>query len=178
MILRFLSFFRYFFHKLHIRQLKADVGLWEGDHVFVMPGFMIGHREGLILHDYVRIGENSFINAHGGVEIHSGVVTGPFLTIFSVNHVYENARTVPFDDNLIFKKVTIEKNCWIGGRVFIVPGVTIGEGCIIAGGAVVTKSFPALSVIGGNPARVIKTRDAEDYQRQIKGGFAQIFNES
>ncbi|QJB36110.1 hypothetical protein HF324_13650 [Chitinophaga oryzae] len=47
----------------------------------------------------------------------------------------------------------------------IVPGVTIGEGAIVGGGAVVTKDVPPMAVVGGNPARVIKMRDEETYQQ-------------
>lgn len=173
MILKVLNYWVYFIHKLKIRKLKKEVALWEGDHIYVLPGFKIGHQNGLILHDYVRIGEESFINARGGVEFMSGTVTGPYLTIFSENHIYENARTIPFDNDRCCKRVTIGENCWIGARVFIVPGVCLGEGCIVAGGAVITKSFPPLSVIGGNPAQLIKTRDRLDYERQKKGGMAQ-----
>lgn len=53
--------------------------------------------------------------------------------------------------------IHIESNVWIGERVMIYKGVTIGKGSIIAGGAVVTKSIPAFSVAAGNPARVVKT---------------------
>lgn len=171
MILTVLHFWKYFLHKLQIKKLRKEVGLWEGEHIKVLPDFKIGHRKGLILHDHIQIGEGAFLNANGGIEVHSGVITGPYLTIFSVNHVYENATTVPYDNGNNFRKVTIEKNCWIGARVFIVPGVTLGEGCIVAGGAVVTKSFPSLSVIGGNPAHVIKTRSKDDYERQKAGGY-------
>lgn len=171
MILKILYFWKYFLHKLKVKKLRKEVGLWEGEHIKVLPGFKIGHRSGLILHDHIQIGEDSFLNANGGIEIHSGVISGPYLTIFSVNHVYEKATTIPYDNRNNLRKVTIERNCWIGARVFIVPGVTLGEGCIVAGGAVVTKSFPPLSVIGGNPARVIKIRNKDDYERQLIGSY-------
>lgn len=56
------------------------------------------------------------------------------------------------------RKVTIGNDVWIGQRVMIMPGVTIGDGCIIAAGAVVTKDIPPYSIAGGVPARVLKSR--------------------
>ena len=56
------------------------------------------------------------------------------------------------------RKVTVSSDVWIGARVIILPGVTIGQGAIIAAGAVVTKDVPPFSVVGGVPARVIKFR--------------------
>lgn len=49
----------------------------------------------------------------------------------------------------------IGKNCFIGGRSLILPGVTIGDGCIVGAGSVVTKDVPSGTIVGGNPARVI-----------------------
>lgn len=56
------------------------------------------------------------------------------------------------------KMVTIGNDVWIGQRVTIMPGVTIGDGCIIATNAVVTKDVPPYSVVGGVPAKVLKSR--------------------
>jgi acetyltransferase-like isoleucine patch superfamily enzyme len=53
-------------------------------------------------------------------------------------------------------KVRIGDNAWIGAGVTIMPGVTVGENAVIAGGAVVTKDVPANAIVGGNPAKVIK----------------------
>lgn len=55
------------------------------------------------------------------------------------------------------KPVTIGHNVWIGGRAVINPGVTIGDNVVVASGAVVTKDVPANVVVGGNPAKIIKT---------------------
>ena len=170
MILKILDCWHYFVHKLRIKQLKKQIGFWGGSNVMILPDFKIGHAENLKIHNYVRIGTGAFLDANGGIEIHSGFVSGPNLTIHSSNHIYEHARTIPFDNELVKKPVIIDKNCWFGANVFIVPGVHIGEGCIVAGGAVVTKSFPPLSVIGGNPAKVIKMRDPEDYNNLVGGG--------
>ena len=52
---------------------------------------------------------------------------------------------------------------WFGNKVTVLGGVTIGEGAIIAAGAVVTKDVPPLAIVGGNPAKVIKYRNADHY---------------
>lgn len=134
-----------------------------GENVKVRGSFRWGHTYNLELHDDVVIGENSFINARGGVVIKSGVITGPDIMIFAENHIYDTDKCLPFDEDLTFKKVVIGENCWIGAKAFILPGVELGEGCVVAGGSVVTKSFPPLSIIGGNPARLIKHRNAGKY---------------
>lgn len=59
------------------------------------------------------------------------------------------------------KPVTIGDYVWIGARAIICPGVTIGEGAVIAAGAVVTKDVPPYAIVGGNPARYIKNRTKE-----------------
>ena len=56
------------------------------------------------------------------------------------------------------KPVLIADDVWIGARVIILPGVRIGTGAVIGAGAVVTKDMPDYSVVGGNPARVLKMR--------------------
>ena len=57
---------------------------------------------------------------------------------------------------LISKQVIIGEGCWIGEKAIILPGVELGKRCIVAAGAVVTKSFPAYSLVGGVPAKVLK----------------------
>ena len=147
----------------------------KGANVRISNRFRIGHSENLTLHDNIVLGENIFINAHGGVEICSGVITGPDVMIFSVNHIYESRDVLPFAEELQFKKVVIGENCWIGARAFICPGVELGEGCVVAGGAVVTKSFPKCSVIGGNPAKIIKKRDETLYLKAKEKGIYNSF---
>ena len=59
-------------------------------------------------------------------------------------------------DILQFKAVTIKKGAWIGARVILLPGVTVGEGAVVASGAVVTKDVAPRTIVGGNPAKFIK----------------------
>ena len=162
MLIRFIESLEIAYHRFRLRKLRIG---YLGKNVQIYPGFKFGHEDKLIILDNVVIGERSFINAHGRVTIKSGTITGPELMIFSVNHQYNKSEVIPFSNNLVLKSVVIGKNCWVGGRVFICPGVKIGDGCVVAGGSVVTKSFPPLCVIGGNPARLIKMRDKADYER-------------
>ena len=118
----------------------------------------------LTLEDNVHIGDNFFIHAQGGVRIGANTHISRNLVCYSCNHNYQG-RALPYDDTHLLNEVIIEPNVWIGMNVCITPGVTIGEGAIIGMGAVVTRDVPALAIVGGNPAEVIKMRDAEHYQR-------------
>lgn len=102
------------------------------------------------------IGENVFANhgltvmSVGTVTIEDGVMLGPEVGLFTVNHEPKNIRVI------FTKEIVIKKNAWIGARVNILPGVTIGENAIIGTGSIVTKDIPDNCVAVGNPAKVIK----------------------
>lgn len=101
----------------------------------------------------VYISNGSMFVDLGGIYIGDNVLIGPNATITSVNH-HEDPRE---RRNLTFKSVYIHNNVWLGANVTVTPGTTIGENAIVAAGAVVTKNVPANTVVGGVPARFIKT---------------------
>ena len=72
---------------------------------------------------------------------------------------------IPYDSTVVLKNIVIHDYVWLGNRVLIVGPVEIGEGAIVAAGAVVTKNVPALAIVGGNPARVIKYRNKEHFYK-------------
>ena len=93
--------------------------------------------------------------AIGGIEIGNNVQIGPQVTIVIDNHDSDNRNI------LCCKRVRIEDNVWIGARVVILPGVTIGENAIIAAGAVVVKDVSSNTVVGCCTAKVLKRLDKE-----------------
>lgn len=99
------------------------------------PGYMIGQ----------------YIQAKNGIEIGRNVRMGPGVKLISANHDIQN-----FDIHTPTDPIIIGDNCWLSADVKILPGVTLGNHVIVAAGAVVTKSFPENSLVGGVPARLIK----------------------
>ncbi len=86
------------------------------------------------------------------------------ILITSENHGIDPETHPSYADNpLDAAPVSIGKGCWIGEKAVILPGVTLGDKCIVAAGAVVNKSFPAFTMIGGVPARALKSFDPETH---------------
>ena len=104
----------------------------------------------------LTVGENVFINhgftcmASGGVTIEDGVMIGPEAALITANHDFTDLN------RLQFKPIVVKKGAWIGARAIILPGITVGEGAVVASGAVVTHDVPPKTIVGGNPARFIK----------------------
>lgn len=80
-------------------------------------------------------------------------------------HNYDMGTAIPYDNTYIHKDILIKENVWLGSRVIILGGVTIGEGAIIQAGSVVTSNIPDYAIAGGHPAKVFKYRDIEHYQK-------------
>ena len=87
------------------------------------------------------------------------VLMVPDVVIFTKNHRADRTDIhIGAQGMTECRKVTIGNDVWIGQRAMIMPGVTIGDGCIIAAGAVVTKDVPPYSIVGGVPASILKSR--------------------
>jgi len=109
----------------------------------------------------IHLGKNVFINSdckfqdQGGIYIGDDVLIGHNVCLLTLNHAPEpEARADMYPE-----PIYIEDKAWLGSNVTILPGIRIGEGAIVAAGAVVTKDVPAGSVVGGVPAKVIKKID-------------------
>lgn len=138
-----------------------------GKNVHICKNYSISSPKNISIGNHVWIGENFYATGEGGLEIGSGTIISRNVEVWTSNHNYdsEDLKTIPYDRKFIYKSVTIRENVWIGSRVIIIPGITIGEGAVIGAGSVVSKDVPPYAVVGGNPAKVLKYRDKEVYQK-------------
>ncbi len=108
---------------------------------------------------HINLGKNIFINfdctflALGGITIEDDVLIGPKVSLITENHPLEPQHR----KGLTGQSILIRKNAWIGANATILPGVTVGENAVVAAGAVVSRDVPDHTVVGGVPAKIIKT---------------------
>jgi acetyltransferase-like isoleucine patch superfamily enzyme len=108
---------------------------------------------------HTKIGKNVFINFDctfldlGGITIEDGVLIAPKVSLLSEGHPIEPEER----HSLTVGHIHIKKNAWIGANATILQGVTIGENAVVASGAVVSKDVPDNTIVGGIPAKIIKT---------------------
>lgn len=107
----------------------------------------------------VGLGEFAYLGGAAGLEIQNDCIIGQYFSCHPENHNYNDTKIPIRLQGVSHQGIKIENNCWIGSKVTILDGVTIGPGCVIAAGSVVTKSFPANCVIAGVPAKLIKNRN-------------------
>lgn len=109
-----------------------------------------------------RIGKNVYINSNSTwidtspITVGDRTLMGPNCSFYSGSHPTDPSVRDGTNGPEAGAPITIGEDCWLGGNVVVVPGVTIGRGCTIGAGSVVTKDIPPFSVAVGNPARVIK----------------------
>ncbi|MDP8971010.1 MAG: acyltransferase [Actinomycetota bacterium] len=110
------------------------------------------------LGDRVGFNYGCYVNGYGGLIIDDGAIIGPGVMIHTANHKSADLDRPISGQGWIEGPVTVGRNCWVGMAVCILPGVHIGEGCIVGAGSVVVSDLEDYSVSVGNPAKVIKSR--------------------
>lgn len=110
------------------------------------------------------------IQGNGTVIIGDNFHSGIECMMVTQNHDYDTGDYIPYGTGFDYKTIVIEDNVWLGNRVTITGNVRIGEGAIVAAGAVVCKDVPPFAIVGGNPAKIIKYRDIEHYQKLKEQG--------
>jgi acetyltransferase-like isoleucine patch superfamily enzyme len=110
--------------------------------------------------DEIRVGRNVFVNQNctfydlGGLDIADDVLIGPNVSLITASHALEPSQRRAVT---IGRPIVIERNVWIAAGATVIGGVTIGENSVVAAGSVVTKNVPPNTLVGGNPARIIRS---------------------
>lgn len=143
----------------------SENGIVFGDNVSIgkntvieCSGSMKELGKGLVVGNNVGLGTHGFFGCAGGIQIGNDVILGNYVSMHSENHNYDR-NDIPIRLQGVNRKgIIIGNDCWIGAKVTFLDGVELGNGCIVAAGAVVRGNFPDNSIIGGVPAKVIKNR--------------------
>lgn len=138
--------------------LRVFFGARIGHRVVYYPGVWIFTGRNLTLGDDVDLAKGVLVTTDGGVSIGHRTLIGYGTSILSANHKIPAKPGRIFDAGHEKAEVIIANDVWVGANCTILPGVTIGEGAIIAAGSIVTKDVPPFSMVGGVPARVIRER--------------------
>lgn len=128
-------------------------GMPETSHI--MPPMQIDMGKNIKIGSHVFINHGLTVMARGSIEIEDDVMIGSGASLLTANHDLYDHQV------LLCGKITIRKNAWIGAKAMILPGVTVGENAVVAGGAVVTRDVEQNTVVGGNPAKVLKRLEAD-----------------
>ena len=137
---------------------------WVCRHLFARcgRGVNIEHGADIGTGRYVEIGDNSEIGINCVVKrafIGSGVMICPDVVFINQNHNFDDPdKPLQEQGYISYEAIIVGDNTWVGTRVIVLPGRTIGKCAIIGAGAVVTKDVPDYAIVAGNPAKVIKYR--------------------
>lgn len=148
----------------YIDALSSE-GLNIGDNVSIgrntsiqVTGSLRNLGKGITIGKNVGLGTNGYYGGAGGVKIGDDTIFGNFVSVHPENHNFANLDLPIRLQGVNHKGIIIGKGCWIGAKATILDGTIIGDGCIVAAGAVVTGHFPDNVIIGGVPAKIIKSR--------------------
>ncbi len=113
--------------------------------------------KGLVMGDNSAIGDYTHFGAAGGIRIGNDVIMGSYISFHSENHNFADTTRLIREQGVSSKGIVLGNNIWVGAKVTFLDGCIVGNNCVVAAGAVVNGIFPDNCVIGGVPARIIKT---------------------
>ena len=128
------------------------------DNVSIFGGVKFRNPAKLIINEGCSIGPGVLLDSRCGLEIGKNVTIASETIIWTLHHDYNDLQF-----KAVGGPVVIENYAWICSRAIILPGVTIGEGAVIASGSVVTKNVDSWTVVGGIPAKKISERERKEY---------------
>ena len=128
-------------------------GMAIGKNTAIHMGCFVTGRQ-ITVANHSVINRRCYLDGRGGIKIGSNVSISPEVYILTASHL---VNSTSFEG--VQGKVHIEDYVWIGARAIILPNVTLGKGCVVGAGAVVTKSVLPHEIVAGNPAQVIGKRE-------------------
>lgn len=138
-----------------MRRLGASIG----NGVKISQGVKVLGAHRLVIEEDVAVANSVLLDARGGLTIRKGALIGFESIILTYTHAWPDPKRPVQVQGVVSKEVTIGSNAWLGMRVLILPGVTVGESSVIGAGSVVTRPVPEMSVAAGNPCSVRRTRE-------------------
>lgn len=146
----------FFSNRLRMFVYRKLLGMKMGKFCIIWAGNRINDASKITLGNHVIIGPNNVFLVRGGLEVGNNVNISGFSYFISqehdVNDPWGHTKLAP---------IKIEDHVWVATNSTIMPGVTLGEGCVVAAGSVVVKDVPPYTVVGGNPAKPIKNRSRD-----------------
>lgn len=157
-------------NKFKLYKLKKKLKL-KDKNIGIFSDIIISNISMIKFGDFIYIGEKAKIYGKGNLFIGDHVIIGPNISVYTSVHNYDSDY-LPYGFQDKIADVYIGESVWIGADVSLLPGVKIGEGAVVGLGSIVTKDVPPFSVVAGNPAKIIASRDKEYYYKlKEKGKF-------
>ena len=131
-----------------------------GENVFIDRGVWVGNYPSMLeVDDNAVLSKDVIVTTSGGVKIGKRTLIGYGTKILSTNHIIPDniSESIRYSGHEQ-KHTVIEEDVWIGANVVITAGINVGKGSVVAAGAVVTKDIESYSIVGGIPAKLIRSR--------------------
>ena len=151
----------------HLRNWgMRKMGINMSENVKFFGDFQVRNPKGITIEDGVSIGPKVLLDGRSGLTIKRNAVIAYDAIIWTLNHDYNDKQFCGKG-----APVVIGAYAWICSRAIIMPGITVGEGAVVASGAIVTKDVAAYSIVGGVPAKEIGKRNKLDYSYGYKAAL-------
>ncbi len=145
---------------------------------FVLGDLNVNTKATVVLGDHVLMNAGGYFSGEGGLSIGDYTLIGPSVCVLSAGHEFDDPETLIQHQGLTYGRIVIGRDVWIGAGSIILPGVTLGDGAVVASGAVVTCDVPANGIVIGNPARLVRYRGKakkNDFIRRLRKAWDVFF---